>query len=259
MLDFVLDRLRGKAKTVSVPPPPIPDSLDLDVSNEAREEELEVLEGETLADFVGVTFAILYSDAKNNQTRRRVTVREIILSANEEILIRAYCHERRAGRTFRADRIQEVVDLETGEVIDEPLAFFSAIAIPGFAPSNDETTLALSRCRPGIQILVFLARCDGNYHPAEHAAIHAFVRDYCSDLSPDLEKLDRHFSTLHPDKENFFRALDAFVADAKDSDVDRLLSYVVGVTEADGIIHDEEFQFLVEIKTAFADAGRPIG
>lgn len=62
-------------------------------------------------------FLIHYEDAQGNVSEREINVRAVT-DKNGVTYLKAYCHARRAMRTFRLDRVIEVVDLGTGEVID---------------------------------------------------------------------------------------------------------------------------------------------
>lgn len=72
-------------------------------------------------DAAGMTFAIDYRDSKGNQSRRRITMRDLY-SDGARTYIQAYCHERGAPRAFRFDRIVDVIDVD-GEC-HSPRSFF---------------------------------------------------------------------------------------------------------------------------------------
>jgi len=57
-------------------------------------------------------YLIEYRDSEGNESQREITVRSI-----SGIRIKALCHSRRALRTFRADRMSIVIDMETGEAL----------------------------------------------------------------------------------------------------------------------------------------------
>ena len=208
-----------------------------------------------IAECVGSTFEIAYVDSKNEFSRRTVTVRDVCLSGGDNVLIRAYCHARESGRTFRADRIQEVVDLSTGEVLSDPFAYFASVAMPGFATERTDTDLALERCRYGIQLLVFLARCDGEYHPSEHETILRYIADQSTDLDPDRNIINKNIATQHPDLDNFYRALDYFAEQADEAELRRVVRYLVELVDADGILSPEEAEFVIEIQQTLNEAG----
>lgn len=62
------------------------------------------------------TFEITYRDRFGEVTRR--TIKPLVRSEAGDPIITSYCDLRREVRTFRASRIIECVDLETGEVIE---------------------------------------------------------------------------------------------------------------------------------------------
>lgn len=65
-----------------------------------------------------------YRNANGEETTRQVEVKQVRWDK-----FRGFCHHARAVRTFRIDRIQgDVVDLETGEVLD-PEAWFEALEV----------------------------------------------------------------------------------------------------------------------------------
>jgi hypothetical protein len=81
------------------------------------------------------------------------------------VRIGAYCHERRAFRTFLASHIVEATDLSTGEVHADALAFFEHHALlAGLAPDARYSleTMALQECRDEVTILCIVAAADGD-------------------------------------------------------------------------------------------------
>ncbi|WP_291295840.1 WYL domain-containing protein [Elioraea sp.] len=61
--------------------------------------------------------AMHYRDANGAETDRRVTVRNVLGRDGAATHINGRCHDRRASRSFRLDRIAELQDEETGEVL----------------------------------------------------------------------------------------------------------------------------------------------
>ena len=59
-------------------------------------------------------FRIRYMDADGQRTRRNITIHPFSSTPRN---FSAYCHLRKATRTFLFDRIVEVIDLNTGEVL----------------------------------------------------------------------------------------------------------------------------------------------
>lgn len=61
-----------------------------------------------------------YQDAKGDVTDRHVTVRSVVISFADQVVtwrtLTGYCHLRKMARTFRADRIVDIADADTGEI-----------------------------------------------------------------------------------------------------------------------------------------------
>lgn len=207
-------------------------------------------------EFVSELVAIRYVDAKGNRSTRRVTVRRIY-EKDADLALACYCHERRAPRLFLASRIEELIDLSTGEAFDDaPLFLRRHVAFDPAAggAKADATRQALDRVRPDLAVLVFLAACDGSFDPEERDAILEYVAERCGDLDYDHTRVFGYVSRLHPDEDTFFDAIET-LAEREDSDLAALARGAVAVVEADGVIDDAEFAFITAMREAFAEYG----
>lgn len=163
----------------------------------------------------------------------------------------AICHSARGYRQFRCDRIEAVFDASTGEAIGDG-SFFLRFAVDasrtraptwGLTPSRKATLVA------GLNILAFMARCDGQWHPLEAEVIEAFV---CSmwlrkewEGDPPMEEIIAHAERLAPDSDVFFSALRAY---AQSQTSTRLIKQAVGdLIAADGVICDVELEWGAEL------------
>lgn len=199
--------------------------------------------GEEVLDVVGLALGIVYVGSSGEETRRRITVRSLVSRGNV-LLLNAFCHEREAVRQFRADRIEELVVLSTGEVIEDVTAFFDSLS------GRDPTAEALSGCRHALQVLTFLARCDGHLHPDEQEEIV----DYVLSSAPDPTQVDegrvrRHVAALYPDPLTYSRALRA-IRFGGGGEIRRLSRYIRRVLDADGLLHEAEFEAALEAQMA---------
>lgn len=61
-----------------------------------------------------------YMNAEGEASRRRVSV-HAVKAVNHGAWIRGYCHLRKEERTFRIDRMADCVNMETGEIFDDPI------------------------------------------------------------------------------------------------------------------------------------------
>ncbi|MBF0325548.1 MAG: WYL domain-containing protein [Alphaproteobacteria bacterium] len=244
-VDPIFARLERLTRT---PPPPGAGGFAVHVpvveADDGQEEE-----GCDLLDVVGLALGIVYQGASGQETRRRITVSSLV-SRGDAVLVNAWCHERQAFRQFRLDRIGEVVVLATGEVFDDAAAFFDGLH------GRDPTAEALAGCRHSLQILAYLARCDGHLHPDEQEQIIDFILSTAPDPSClDEVRLRRHVAALYPDPATYAKALRALRLSGGDQ-VRRLGRYVQRVLDADGILDDAEFEAALQAQTELSRCPR---
>ena len=157
--DFALITLSRYAGEVAIRPPPAPDGFVAAPIDEG-------VRTSPPSNPIGQALLLHYVNAKQEVSRRRVTVRKITQGGGA-FYLNAYCHERKAPRNFRVDRIVELIDVATGEVLTGAEAEELLQRLP-FQPerSNHEPTRELLRDeRSALQVLVFLARADDHLHP----------------------------------------------------------------------------------------------
>lgn len=123
----------------------------------------------------GVTVIIDYRDAKGKVSARQIQCRKLSIRG-DLVYLSAWCFKRDAMRAFRCDRIVEVSDPVTGEVLGSGENYFSRFAIGD--KSDSAYHLGLSPQQYGLfnamlNVLVFFAKCDKEWHPLERAAVEA--------------------------------------------------------------------------------------
>ena len=193
---------------------------------------------------LGMAFAIRYRDAKGQESARRITIRKVSKSDAGKVMVSAYCHERRAPRAFRGDRIIEMVDLATGEVAENILA-----ALHGVAIENGEDT-ALYRCRHELQVFAYLGRADGHFDTAEQGVVADYVATASPDLIVDKAAVAAHASRMYPDLDSFYRSVDHIVDEMGDRELGQFLDAVKALVMCDGRLDDEEAELIREINDA---------
>jgi hypothetical protein len=257
MLEELWLSVRGKA-----PVAPLPKHIQIILPDEDEPESIVRREGvpEGGAEPIsGYCCIITYGDARGRLSQRRVTCQRLS-SAGGVLYIYAYCHERGALRQFRVDRIESIADLH-GEVLeDDPQVFFSEFNIDSAQtpklgwglPVNQRADLIA-----GLNALVFMARCDKEWHPAEREMIEAFVTSYWlrSEITgePPIDDIMAHTDRLSPDPEVFFVSL----ARCQDR---RILAATIrrniqNVIVADGVIRDEEHFWGTRVDEYFRTLG----
>jgi uncharacterized tellurite resistance protein B-like protein len=132
----------------------------------------------------GRSFIIEYRDSTNKVSERRVTVSYIYKSGVYGYVM-ALCHERKAMRTFRLDRVVGLYSAITGEALQpirvhlRPLWSRAPVA-EGSAGSERSLTINMKPLRAAMRVLMTLARCDGHTHSLEVKV----VKDFINEIAP---------------------------------------------------------------------------
>lgn len=196
-------------------------------------------------DVLGQAFAMTYIDSKGRRSERRVTIRSVRNTAAGHTTITGYCHERKAARTFRLDRVEQLVDLATGEVFAEPASVLSGLMdIQGV---NE----AIHRCRYELQVLAYVGRCDGEFDELEQDWIADYIAARNEHLSLDHRELTQAVARTYPDTYSFHASLTQ-LANSMD-DPAAFLRTLRRVVDADGLLHEREHEVVEAINAAIAD------
>lgn len=239
-------------RTADIPPivvgfsPVVPDDDGPDVADDAP----RVIQ----AGVSGVTLAIEYRDSRGAESRRRVTLIRLRVDAAGNNILDAFCHERRALRTFRFDRVRAIIDLD-GEVHTDPTAWLVAVlgVVPPWMPDIRAPGATHRRLAgPGALFLVALSRADGQLVVDEAMEILNYMTeradlDGVETTGEDAVALAKWIPTLRPTRdqvEEAARALDLAPA------IERrlLLRAAVRVMDADGVQHPAEFAMVLEAR-----------
>lgn len=227
-----IELLEERAPRATVVPPPLPGGRQVRLT---AVDDPEFVPETTVRDVVGCAFGLVYVDAKDDESERRITVRHLSRQGRE-LYVGAYCHERQAPRLFRVDRMVTLIDLQTGEVIDRPQAWIEELL------AADPTADALMRARYGINVLAAMARCDGRFHADERDIIVDYVKATAEyDRRISEERARQYVAKVWPDERCFQRSAKSFRKSP--DEVRPLLRYVRKVVDCDGRLTDEEFSF----------------
>jgi hypothetical protein len=188
--------------------------------------------------------------------QRLITCRRFDL-IGEVGYVGAICHLAGGYRQFRCDRIQTVFDTASGEALGDGDFFHRFEAQSrrereptwGLTPSQKATLIA------GLNVLAFMARCDGRWHPLETPVIEKFVcsmwlrKEWPED--PPLDEIVAHSQRLAPDSETFFRALRHYAHSSTSAKV--LQRSIADLIAADGVICSAEMSWGSEIDAFFRE------
>lgn len=205
----------------------------------------------------GFICTIEYADAEGAVTERFISCRRYEL-VNDVARVGAICGKSGRYRTFIADRIREVCDAQTGESLGNG-GFFAQFApdairerVDHWNTTPDNKALIVA----GLNVLCFMARCDGEWHPLEEEVIEDFV---CSlwlrsewEGEPPLDRIAIHARRLGPDGEVFRDAIRQYGQSATSATL--LSRFVQRVISADGVICDHEHRWSTEFAELLAEA-----
>lgn len=224
-------------------PPGFSPGADESDSSEMLPSPAAVIDAESLN---GVRLALLYEDCTGAQSRRVVQVKSI-QSRGDTRYIYGHCELRSASRSFRIDRIVEVVDMRTGEVSGDPEAYLAPLlrlAQPAGAPRRrDATDGLLVESVHGLIVLLYFASSDGEIHPAERKILWDYLdwqKERCSIRGSVARKpINALLRTMFPTGEQFAEALEALLA-AERIHAEFVLDMVREIIDADGVLDEEE-------------------
>lgn len=222
---------RAAASGVRVTPPvpqqravDLPDSDAMDATDTTRDASS------------GWAAFLTYRDSAGQVSERRITCRSIS-GEGQPVYFSGYCHERKAPRTFRIDRVVELVDYDTGELVD-PLRRFADLRMHGLLPMRDRSLADLAVA------MVFMAKCDGEYHPMEESAIEDGLSRYlirCGGSDNEMLKVMDSLPSVAPDSDDAADALDRLLAAQACPSIARLiLDSSSNVMAADGKFREAE-------------------
>ena len=207
-------------------------------------------------DIEGVSVGILYRDASGTPSTRTIRCHRA-LRDGDLIYLHAWCLHRQDWRTFRLDRIVEVYDYSTGELLGRAAPFFTQLL--GIAIEDPRTRIqAPLHFRDGGRVLLFVAMHDGDLHPAEMRVVVDFATARLRRVAPhvgDPATAARLWMGNQVPSRN--AALAALRGLAKDetyaADVaDRMIEVML----ADGTVNDAEMEAAWAIQKGFERADR---
>lgn len=208
----------------------------------------------------GLRLWLKYQDTEGNKSERWVQVYRVESRQYADYLV-AYCELRDQIRTFRLDRIAEVVDGH-GEVHD-PLEFFAPyIKRPeGRSAGPDRHTPfgralhIIERMGDELRLLAFVAEADGSFGHKEANLIMRVAELRASDFGLELKRaelgdLRRWTKAQGPDATAMKAAIARMAKTGHSGDYEEVWSLVEIICEADGKIKPEEMVALQQIRTA---------
>lgn len=222
------------------PPPRLPAGVAVVVGDTDPDDELRDPDAPEILDAIGATYLLHYRDSKGIETKRRITLQRVY-TMGHIFYLGARCHERAAYRCFKASSAVNLVNLRTGEIVEDAVSWCNRILRNGSAEE------LLRNARYDVAVLLAFGRSDGWLDDEERAIITDHVLD-CANYPPDIDPADVEdlIDDLYPNKSNVQRAM-AQLRRHPDEHKRRLLRTVSKLVDLDGEVSIVEMDLLMEL------------
>jgi hypothetical protein len=162
----------------------------------------------------GAKLRIKYIDADGNYTERTIEVRQFGVAGNGHLIMMTHCHLRRATRTFRVDRVQHCIDVDTGEVITDIHGYLSGKYEGSPQHSRDKL---LAEEFDTLRVLLYVGKADAQLREPEKAIIREACRALADDSTLTDETIDELVRSLDvPTSHAFKLAVNRLTAKSKE-------------------------------------------
>jgi hypothetical protein len=200
-------------------------------------------------DLQGQSFIIEYCDSAGEISTRCITVRKLDRSSDGCLCLSAHCWERDAFRKFRVDRILSLRRRSDPTPLGNASQFFEQYMHDGV---DGYVAALMKTIRPGIRVLLYLARCDGGVHPAEVDVIREYVNSHAA-TPVDWPVIQKFIDDQHPDAKLARSMLKCSLINR--AGAIKLLSAAKKLADADGVLAPEEIATLDQMYK-FSEARR---
>ena len=199
---------------------------------------------------VGGSFEIEYVNAEGIGSRRVIDVRKFVANLSDGY-VQAFCHERKMVRNvLNISRLWDWWIWKPAKLSN--LRFSDGVCRNGMKRlPNGRWIFFIREMKPIVDVLVYIAYCDGRYAPSEQRYIAQWLTDK-SEMGDDFlaYSLGVMKSWPVPDSMDFsfaIRAINQRFPDWRDS----VLEYARNVAKADRKVTDEETNQLEKLERLF--------
>lgn len=183
-------------------------------------------------------------DGPTGFSERVVRVNRVRVSDSGALILQGVCHLRSANRSFSVERIVDMFDAATGEVIRDPREYLANH--PLFDGRANPLGTALQLVRHEINLLTVVGAADGLFDPEEQDVLLVHLFNRCDHLDLNEQAVRQALAQIAPDQDSFASSLRQMRRGAGDaSALKRTLRKLV---DADGLIAPEEIVFVSEIE-----------
>lgn len=192
---------------------------------------------------VKARLAIKYRDASDEESERIVSV----MQCQEPWYIYGHCESRGAQRTFRADRVHECVDVDTGEIVSDIMAFLLEKYENG--PDRKIKMMMSGPLGDVATILFYVGKADGRLMPKEKKVLCDTVRALSGDHSLADEAITNRLSRSGIPSRKDFRSAVGRLKEHEAGAIIATLDAAERIIATQKTIHPEEAEAISYMKT----------
>lgn len=123
-----------------------------------------------------VKLGFSYTDSNGAITNRQIRTKAFVSWLDNDHLVLGFCNYRKANRSFVTSRMEGVVDLETGECIDDIDHYLTETYAASDYKKVDEF---INRHMSVVDCLLYLAKLDGNITPTQRSLVVGYIQEMC--------------------------------------------------------------------------------
>ena len=184
-----LEELLAKYFKPTTPNVPVGKTVSLSNDDEAKPLDIDECDKQSLNN----AFFIKYKDYNGRISQRRITVIDIAPYGHDDFYLESFCHERKADRTFKLSRVDEIIDLETGEGIEDKMAYCYE---KYYKMNENPVQQLLEEKESEALVLLFIARADGVLRKKELEVIVEYLT-IDAQKNFDKEQLIKELKKIH--------------------------------------------------------------
>lgn len=178
-----------------------------------------------------VKLGFSYTDSNGAITSRQIRSKAFVPWLDNDHLVLGFCNYRKANRSFATSRMEDVVDLETGECIDDIDRYLTETYVNSDYKKVDDF---IDSRMSVVECLLYLAKLDGNLTKTQKSLIIGYIaeasgvamvtdsvaskliKDFAEDLTPQqFRKMLSQMRREHPENLAVLRELGQHVVGAR--------------------------------------------
>jgi len=200
---------------------------------------------------ISLLVGMTYHSISGNVKDRDILIRRIMKS-NGEYYIVGVAMDIRAPRLIKVAHIQEIRDVISGRVYQNPYDFLAQkfgvvnTVAPVEQKKKNEFSTVVDRTGHEMTVLMYLIAIDSKRDKRERDVVFQFVKNKTQDLTYDDDELTDYLNSLAPDEECFLTSFKEILKQSYES-IQQFVETMIDVIMSDGVIDPRERTFLGKV------------